>query len=63
MQVAEALAIAWSPVAIPEGGSEEVEVTQPISSIYHKCSAYVFAEFGWLRVHTSSGIVRYFQTR
>ena len=63
MQVADALVIAESAAATPEGGSEEVEETQPISSIYHKWSAYVFAEFGWLRVRTSLGIVRYFQTR
>ena len=46
MQVAEALAIVEPAVATPEGGSEEVEATEPISSIYHKCSAFVFAEFG-----------------
>ena len=46
MQIAEALAIAEAAVATPEGGSEEVEATRLISSIYHKCSAYVFTEFG-----------------
>ena len=62
MQIAEALAIAEAAVATPEGGSEEVEATRLISSIYHKCSAYVFTEFGWLGVRTSSGIASYFQT-
>ena len=36
MQVADALVIAESVAATPEGGSEEVEETQTISSIYHK---------------------------
>ena len=63
MQVGDALVIAESAAATPEDGSEDVEESQTISSIYHKWTAHVFAEFGWLRIRTSLGLVRCFQTR